>query len=255
MPARVIRNGLIDSEIIAALHDRTFRLYVHLLLSADDYGLVEIDFGPVRRAAPLLDWNRELVAKMLGELVDAALILPYEVEGKRYAAIARWRSWVNSTKPKHPTPAFGMAHVLQPYYFKSQSVREAASKFLSHLKELGLKSPPPVPPQGGAGSPLVVEGVRGKGVKIKPAEPDGSLDPVWGPGLQTLITAGIREDQARSFVGALLGSWTAADVLEALQASSGAADPRGYARGVLKDKPKKGEPARQNLSAAKRIVT
>lgn len=85
-------------------------------------------------------------------------------------------------------------------------------------------------------------------VKNKPAEPGGSLDPVWGPGLQILLTAGVPESHARSFIGALLGSWEAGEVLDALQAASGKADPRGYVRGVLKTKPKKGESAKLRVA-------
>lgn len=77
--------------------------------------------------------------------------------------------------------------------------------------------------------------------KERLAEPDGSLDPVWGPGLSILLTAGVPESHARAFVGALLGTWEAKDVLTALQAASGKADPRGYVRGVLREYPKKGE--------------
>jgi uncharacterized protein YdaU (DUF1376 family) len=68
-----------------------------------------------------------------------------------------------------------------------------------------------------------------------------ALDPVWGAGLDVLLTAAVPENHARAFIGALLGSWEAKHVLEALQASSGKADPRAYARGYLKGRPKKGE--------------
>lgn len=77
--------------------------------------------------------------------------------------------------------------------------------------------------------------------KSKAAAPSGALDAVWGPGLQALLAVGVPECQARSFIGALLGSWSEIDVLEAIQASSGKVDPRSYVRGVLKTKPKKGE--------------
>jgi hypothetical protein len=166
MVSRVLRDGIVDSEAIAVLHDRTFRLYVHLILRADDYGLVEIDYGPIKRAAPLLDWNRELVAKMLSELVDAAMLIPYEVEGKRYAAIAKWQSNVNSKSPKHPIPPFGMGHVRKPYKYKSSEVREAAQKILRNINKRTSGSDTPVTHSVATGAALVPEEVRGKGVKI-----------------------------------------------------------------------------------------
>ena len=78
---------------------------------------------------------------------------------------------------------------------------------------------------------------------IKEAAPVGALDPVWGPGLDVLLTAGVPEKHARPFIGALLGSWSTEDVLDALQAASGKADPRAYVRGILRSKPKKSEGA------------
>lgn len=73
------------------------------------------------------------------------------------------------------------------------------------------------------------------------AAKDAALDPIWGVGLDVLLQGGVREDQARSFIGLQLASWKSEDVLEALQAASGKADPRSYVRGVLRTKPKKGQ--------------
>lgn len=171
MPSRIIRDGLIDSETVAGLHDRTFRLFVHLLLTADDYGLVAICYGPIKRAAPMMDdWSRELVAKMLDELIDAGLLLPYEIDGKRYAAIAKWRSAINSVRPKHPMPPFGMGHVLPPYWYKSRQVRDEALKILKHINAPAVNSGPPAghqSPTSGALVDLMVKGKRVKGKRVR----------------------------------------------------------------------------------------
>lgn len=83
---------------------------------------------------------------------------------------------------------------------------------------------------------------------VKQDEPGGSLvDSIWGPGLQVLLTAKVREDHARSFLGAILATWEASDVMDALQAAAGKADPRGYVRAVLKSKPRK---SRVSVAAA-----
>ena len=168
MSSRILRDGLLDSETVSALHDRTFRLYIHLMLAADDFGLTAIGFGPIKRAAPLADWNREIIAKMLGELTDAGLILPYEVDGKQYAAIAKWKSAINCLSPKHPIPLFGMHHVLTPYRYKSKEVREASRKLLNHINGISLDGDTPVTHQRVTSSAPVPEGVRGKGKTIRP---------------------------------------------------------------------------------------
>lgn len=134
MPSRVIRSGLLDSESLAGLHDRTFRLYIHLLLSADDYGLVEVGYGPIKRSAALLDWSREIVAKMLAELIDAELILPYEVDRKCYAAINRWDGIIQSM-PWHPLPPFGMSHVRKVRVYH----RDRAEKIVEKIPALAGK--------------------------------------------------------------------------------------------------------------------
>lgn len=170
MTSRVIRDGLLDSEAVAALHDKTYRLYTHLLLAADDFGLVGVGYGPIKRAAPLMDWSREIVAKMLGELTDAGLILPYESGGKQFAAIAKWKSAINCMAPKHPIPTFGMCHVIGAYRFKSAAVREAVLKIAPHIKELTLESGAPVVHQCPA-SDTKGYGVRGKGEGVRGSTP------------------------------------------------------------------------------------
>ena len=164
---RVLREGLLDSEKIASLHDRTFRLWIHLLLSADDYGLVEIGYGPIKRNSALLDWSRDMVSKMLAELVDAELIIPYEHSRKCYAAIKNWRSTIRSVRPKHPIPQFGMIHICEPYGFKDKATRIEALEIINNINGYEENRVPLGIPQGIPRLPLGHEGVRGKGYRLK----------------------------------------------------------------------------------------
>ncbi|BAP87760.1 hypotjetical protein [Burkholderiales bacterium GJ-E10] len=70
-----------------------------------------------------------------------------------------------------------------------------------------------------------------------PVEDEGDL---WGLGVQILRDAGLASGTARAFLGSLLKSWDRDVVLDSIRASAGAADPRAYILGFLKDKPKKG---------------
>ena len=179
MSSRVIRDGLRTSEAIDALHDATFRLYVHLVLTADDYGLFPLAYAAVRDAAPLRTWDRETIAKMLVELVDAGLVNPYEVGGKRYGAIVRWQSVIRSKKPKYPIPTWGLTHVLMPTGFKDPETKAAAMTLLSHLEPRPSNRGTPgvypgdttVTPLGDTsdnpGGALGQEGLRGKGKGVK----------------------------------------------------------------------------------------
>lgn len=160
MPSRVLRDGLWESESVNALHDKTFRFFVCLLNAADDFGLCEVTYGAIRRAAPLQAWSREDLAKMLGELVDHGLIVPYEQQGKRYCCIAKWQSRIQSLRPKYPVPSFGMQHVMNPLGYKDDRVKASASLFLKHLASESTypENPQVSPPRGPE-----TEGVRDKG--------------------------------------------------------------------------------------------
>ncbi len=171
MSSRVLRDDLWTSEPIDQLHDKTFRLYVCLINAADDYGLVETGFGHICRAAPLKRWNGEEVAKMLGELTDSKVILPYSVTYKGYAAIDKWQAFIRSMKPRCPMPTFGMGHVRMPYGFKNSRVRLAASLILKHLD---IKDTTPGSTQGSSGDDLGHEGSREEGKKgVKKKKRDG----------------------------------------------------------------------------------
>ncbi len=156
MPNRVIRDGLIDSEAVAALHDKTFRLYMFMLLSTDDFGLLPIDYGAIKHISPMLEWTREMIAKMLEELVDAGLIMPYEADGKPYAAMSKSKNYIRSMRPKHPIPPFGLVNMLPPLGFKNALVKNSYQKLMNEINETNLNRDTPGIPQGYPREPLGV---------------------------------------------------------------------------------------------------
>jgi len=112
---------------------------------------------------------------MLGELVDAGLVIPYEAEGKRFGALWNWRSFIRSVKPQHPMPNFGMGHCVQPSGFKDARTRLGAAKILSHLEIAENGGTPGIPcdtPRGTTGT----EGlsVKGKGLSVSDKERDST---------------------------------------------------------------------------------
>jgi uncharacterized protein YdaU (DUF1376 family) len=82
---------------------------------------------------------------------------------------------------------------------------------------------------------------------------DGAEAPdVWAFGLEVLTKeSGLSERQARSYLGALLKTWSERTVLDSLMAATGKADPKAYARKWLEDKPEKGQKRR---SAAEELM-
>lgn len=101
MPNRLIREDMLESESILGLPVEARWLYVTILLSADDVGLFEAtSFRLARRA----DINRDAGERLLSMLADSDLVRLYEVNGKRYGFIPRFRQRIQIRKLKHPMP-------------------------------------------------------------------------------------------------------------------------------------------------------
>jgi len=101
MPNRLIRDEMLESESILSLPVEARWFYVTILLSADDIGLFEAtSFKLARRA----DIRRESGESMLQMLADSDLIRLYEINGKRYGFIPRFRQRLQIKRSKYPAP-------------------------------------------------------------------------------------------------------------------------------------------------------
>jgi len=90
-----------ESEAVLSLPVEGRWLFVIIILSADDVGLFEAtEFKLARRA----DVNREMAGKLMSMLADADLVRLYEVGGKRYGFIPKFRQRVQIKSLKHPVP-------------------------------------------------------------------------------------------------------------------------------------------------------
>lgn len=105
MPNRLIRDEMLESEAILSLPIEARWFYVTILLSADDVGLFEAtSFKLARRA----DTRRESGDKLLQMLSDADLIRLYEVDGKRYGFIPKFRQRLQIKRSKFPKPPMAL---------------------------------------------------------------------------------------------------------------------------------------------------
>lgn len=105
MPARLIRDGLLDSEAVLSLPVEARWVYVTILLTADDLGLFEATAFRLARKA---DIRRELADSMIEMLMARDLIRLYEVGGKTYGFIPRYGQRVQISRAKHPLPPEAM---------------------------------------------------------------------------------------------------------------------------------------------------
>lgn len=110
MPDRIIRDGLLDSDRYIDLPTDTHRLlFDHMLISADDLGNTEATHGFVRRRLlqrppPQPQLEPAEIESMLAELARVDLIRRYDVGGKGYAHIPRYRQRLRSYKRVNPRP-------------------------------------------------------------------------------------------------------------------------------------------------------
>lgn len=104
MPDRIIRDELKRSPRYRRLSSDTVRLlFIHLLLTVDSLGNCEASSIAVEDAMhrPI---DSETAAKWLGELADADLIRLYQINGKPYLHVPRFRQRLRYVKRIHPRP-------------------------------------------------------------------------------------------------------------------------------------------------------
>lgn len=108
MPNRIIKESLCSSERIALLKDFDFRLWISLILLADDYGCGDARPAIIKgRAFPLRDrlTNKEIECS-LKNLAAASCVNLYEVDGRPYYQFPNWsqHQQIRAKKSKYPQP-------------------------------------------------------------------------------------------------------------------------------------------------------
>lgn len=104
MPNRLIRDGLLDSERYWSATIEARQMFVHLLLTADDFGCFNAANLFLRRRCFSESPTSERVEKLLIELVDNDLIRLYEANKVRYGFIPRFAQRLQRMTLKHPQP-------------------------------------------------------------------------------------------------------------------------------------------------------
>lgn len=108
MPNRIIKESIGTSEKIASLTDFEFRVWISLIVSADDVGRGDARPAIIRgRCFPLRDQvtARNIDAALHG-LATKGLVSLYEVGGKPYFWLQSWAKHqrIRECKPKYPGP-------------------------------------------------------------------------------------------------------------------------------------------------------
>lgn len=108
MPNRILREGLLTSEHIARLTGDEHRLYTSLMLAVDDFGRFDGRAAIIRgRCLPLLDVTLAQIDGWLDGLERAELLRRYEVDGKPFVHMLRWRERARTPSKCPPPPDEG----------------------------------------------------------------------------------------------------------------------------------------------------
>jgi hypothetical protein len=119
MPDRIVRDELLRSHRYRTLTSDTLRLlFVHLVLCADSLGNCEATTTALGDAMGR-QVDEATAAKWLTELGDVDIVRVYEVDGKRYCHIPKFRQRLRYPNGKHPRP---------PAHIECHEIRELAQK-------------------------------------------------------------------------------------------------------------------------------
>jgi uncharacterized phage protein (TIGR02220 family) len=105
MPDRVLRDEILTSERYWSISIEAQRLFIHLLLCADDTGRFSGKNYTVRTSCfPSQSVDPVKLENLLSELLDVDLIRMYHVEKDRYIFIPRFRQRLRYLHSKFPPP-------------------------------------------------------------------------------------------------------------------------------------------------------
>lgn len=155
---RTLKPEILDDARTAELTDAQWRLFVSLILLADDHGNLH---GDPRRVESAVFWasrdTREDVASMLCALASASLIVRYTVRGQLYVHLSGWSKHQRIDRPSKP-------RVPQPCEADSETLasdsRDCGVALATDLRSSTIDHRPSTKDQGGATAPGAVVAAR-----------------------------------------------------------------------------------------------
>lgn len=108
MPSRYIRADYLDSEIVGMASEAGEVTFLRLMLVADDFGRFDGRLTVIcRKCWPLgldKDPKADEIEKRLQHLEHTGLIVRYEVDGKPFIFIPKFKQRTRANKSKYPDP-------------------------------------------------------------------------------------------------------------------------------------------------------
>ena len=99
---RTIKPELLEDERTAALSHEAFRLFIGMILLADDHGALRANAAQLAGQIFWCSKPREGLASLLEELARVSLVSLYTVRGQQYAQLTGWTKHQRVDKPSKP---------------------------------------------------------------------------------------------------------------------------------------------------------
>ncbi len=240
MPARYVREKMLDSRRYHKVGLIERLAFVELVLLADDFGLVQLDPTFLsRRTTAFVGLSSEAMASKIDAMEKVDLIRTYVVQDEAFAWIPRNGFFRRAKRPSHPLPDFELPH----YKGRFNELKKLAGICTTDATQmqrtriadaLHMQTPPSSSPTPSSSSLPLQPDLSNQSVSAE----------VWSFGVELLKRDGkkpLDDATARSLVGSWLKTWSPELVLDACRAAVGTNDPKAYVRAILGKKPKVGE--------------
>ena len=125
MPSRILREGILTSERIAALSWPAEVFYRRLMSVVDDYGRYFAKPMALRAACYPMQLDRvkdSEIEKWLDEAQSSRLIKMYEIDGQIFLELLDFRQQVRAKKSKFPDPVNGSDHQMHASAKHTQAI-------------------------------------------------------------------------------------------------------------------------------------
>jgi hypothetical protein len=212
VPNRVIRGELLNSERYWSVGLEGRQLFVHLILVADDFGLVNGTSFSLRRTCFGPDGcDAKRLESLLSELTEHGLVVPYTVRDVRYLWIPRFGNFPRAHKSRFPV----CASIFNELAKELQCIRHADDLHVQRVRtaaapetETETETEKKEPPSEGAVAP-------------SPGDPKKA---VFDAGV-ALLAKQHGDKDARSLVGRMRKALGDSEVLELIRKAGDATEP------------------------------
>lgn len=160
-PQRLIHPRIGDSQKIASLTDRAFRVWITYLWVADDWGVMPFDATKIQGGnRRLAQYKRRLIDEDLGSLVELELLTRYDIAGEPFVCSLNWQThqnmkWPRATETYWPPPP---PDVIQRCDRQTQALFRKHPKFSPPDDSSGSGGAPGEPDGGGSEVPPSTSG-------------------------------------------------------------------------------------------------